>query len=101
MAKRDPEKTARNKKIAEMTAELRLLLPNALAITGTSDELSLNGIYGGKHALFIDIKNAVIQTPEHFVSLWLRGYMAFLRNLAKTKGIFAEETPYYKHFELM
>ena len=94
MAKRDPEKTARNKEIAEMTVQLKALLPRVLAITGISSELSLHGIYGGKHAQFIDIKHAVIQTPEHFVTLWLRGYMSFLKKYGAIMGA----TGHYKNF---
>jgi hypothetical protein len=96
MAKRDPEKTARNERIAAMSAELKRRLPRVLELTGIDSESSLHGIYGGKHAQFIDIKNAVIHTPEHFVALWLRGYMQFLR-----RGHYAKDFGYYKNFELL
>ncbi len=98
MAKRDPEKTARNKVIQAMTAELKGLLPRALELAPAEKEQSLHGRYGGKHAEFIDIKHAVIQTPEHFVALWLRGYMNYLRQLEAKKGFYAQESSYYKNF---
>lgn len=74
MAKRDPEKTARNKIDAQMTAELKQMLPEVLEATGFDSDFSLHGKIGGKHAEYIDIKNAVINSQEHFVSLWLQGY---------------------------
>ncbi|WP_337288576.1 topoisomerase [Candidatus Methylomirabilis sp.] len=73
MAKRDPEKTARNRVINGLTGQLRDLLPDVLSETGISSEHSLHGIYGGKFADYIDIKNEVIQSPEHFIALYLEG----------------------------
>ena len=75
MAKRDPEKTARNKIITDLTAQLKAMLPNVLLETGISSEQSLHGLYGGKFADYIDIKNEIIHSPEHFVSLYLEGFI--------------------------
>ncbi|MFH0802940.1 MAG: topoisomerase [bacterium] len=75
MAKRDPEKTARNKVIADLSTQLKILLPDVLAETGIRSEHSLNGLYGGKFADYIDIKNEVIYSPEHFVALYLEGLL--------------------------
>lgn len=74
MAKRDPEKTARNKVIASLTEQLKDLLPEVLSETGIRSEHSLHGIYGGKFADYIDIKNEVIHSPEHFIALYLEGF---------------------------
>jgi len=74
MAPRDPEKTARNRFINGLTAQLKDLLPDVLAETGLTSEYSLNGLYGGKHADYIDIKNEVITSPDHFVVLYLEGF---------------------------
>lgn len=74
MAKRDPEKTARNKIAAEIKKELRLMLPEVLDKTKFSSIHSLHGKIGGKFAEYIDIKNAVINSSDHFISLWLQGY---------------------------
>ena len=74
MAKRDPEKTARNRIDKQMSADLKVMLPKVLACTGFDSEHSLHGKIGGKFADYIDIKNAVIHSQEHFVSLWLQGY---------------------------
>lgn len=101
MAKRDPEKTARNKLIETMSEELRSRLPRALELSGALKEQSLHARYGGKHAQFIDIKHAVIHTPEHFVALWLKGYMYYLRQLEATKGMYAKSSSYYQNFVAM
>ncbi len=74
MAKRDPEKTARNKIIEELGDELKRQLPEVLAKTGFDSVQSLHGKIGGKFQEFINIKNEVIHSPEHFISLWLEGY---------------------------
>ncbi len=73
MAKRDPDRTARNRRIAEMTTELREMLPWVLAETGWDSEASLNAKIGGKSDEFIDLRNEVITSPEHYASLWLEG----------------------------
>lgn len=101
MAKRDPEKTARNKKIAEWGATLKEKLPGVLEVLGLEREGSLHGIYGGKHADFIDIKHAVIHTPEQFVALWQRGYMDYLRKQAAARGPYAKDSNYYKNFRVL
>lgn len=75
MAKRDPEKTARNKVISVLSAQLKTLLPGVLAETSISSGQSLNGLYGGKFADYIDIKNEIIHSPEHFISLYLEGFV--------------------------
>ncbi|WP_439185794.1 hypothetical protein [Carboxylicivirga taeanensis] len=74
MAKRDPEKTARNKIDKQMSATLKQMLPAVLAATGFDSEYSLHGKIGGKFADYIDIRDAVIHSQEHFISLWLQGY---------------------------
>lgn len=78
MAKRDPELTAHNKLANEISAQLEELQEQALADSGRDNVQSLHAAYGGKHAVFIDIKNAVIHSPDHFLALWLEGYMRFL-----------------------
>lgn len=74
MAKRDPEKTARNRIIADLSNQLDDLLPEVLAKTGFHNVHSLNAKIGSKFDEYIDIKNEVITSPEHFISLWLQGY---------------------------
>ena len=73
MAKFD-EVIARNKLIKSLTAELKAMLPGVLVETGIFSEQSLNGIYGGKFADYIDIKNEVIHSPDHFIALYLEGF---------------------------
>ena len=71
MVERDPIKTARNKRIEGMKAELRKLLPQVLFDTSIESEQSLNGKIGAKIDDFIDLKNEVIESPEQFLSLYL------------------------------
>jgi hypothetical protein len=78
MAKRDPEKTARNKQIAALKGELRALLPKVLQETGIAREASLNAKIGHKSDEFIDLKNEVINSSEEFTSLWLAGFKEHL-----------------------
>jgi hypothetical protein len=75
MARRDPEKTARNKVIVGLSAQLNALLPDVLEETGITSGLSLNGLYGGKFADYIDIKNEVIYSPDQFIALYLEGFV--------------------------
>lgn len=75
MAKRDPEKTARNKIIAEIGADLKSRLPRVLEETGITTEFSLHGIYGGKFADYIDIKHEVIYSPDQFIAAYVEGFV--------------------------
>lgn len=74
MAKRDPIKTARNKRIHEMKHQLRDLLPTVLKETGFSDEASLNAKIGGKADEFIDLKNEVIHSPTDYAVKYCEGF---------------------------
>jgi len=78
VAKRDPNKTARNKRITTMKDQLRALLPKVLKETGLDSEASLNAKIGGKADEFIDLKNEVITSPEHYASLYLDGFQGSL-----------------------
>lgn len=97
MAKRDPEKTARNKAIAELTSELKLLESEVLKKTGFDSLHSLHGKIGGKFDQFIDIKNEVITSPEHFISLYLQGYEESLLS----KSFYVESTNLYETYNLL
>lgn len=81
MAKRDPAKTLRNQKIAELTAQIDALKDDVLDETGYPNEQSLNATYGGKYADYIDIKHEVIDTPEQFIALYLQGFLRTLEGL--------------------
>nr|WP_315173160.1 hypothetical protein [uncultured Flavobacterium sp.] len=97
MAKRDPEVTARNKAINELTAEIQILLPEVLKKTKFDNVHSLNGKIGGKFDQFIDIKNEVINSSDHFISLWLQGYKDELIK----KGNYAETSKLYETYKLL
>lgn len=74
MGKRDPIKTARNRKINEMKEQLRSLLPKVLAETKIHSESSLNALIGGKAAEYIDLHHEVILSADAYVNLYLRGF---------------------------
>jgi len=78
MTKRDPVKAALNKKIKEMTEELRAIEPQVMTLLNEPTQTSLTGRVGGKNAEFIDIKNEVILSPEAYASLWIRGFLTAL-----------------------
>jgi hypothetical protein len=61
-----------------MKEHLRLLLPEVLAETGVESEASLNAKIGSKADDFIDLKNEVINSPEHYASLYLDGFQKAL-----------------------
>src|SRR2546426_12678023 len=73
MARRDPNKTARNRIIDGMKAELRRMLPAVLAAVGLNTEASLKAKIGSKTDDFLDLKNDVIHSHEEFVNRWLQG----------------------------
>ncbi|WP_226374501.1 topoisomerase [Pantoea stewartii] len=73
MAKRDPNKSARNRIISKIKDELRELLPSVLNDTGVENEASLNAKIGSKTDDFIDLKNEVIHSDNEFTIKWLSG----------------------------
>ena len=97
MAKRDPETTARNKLIGELTKELQNLQGEVLKKTQFENVHSLHGKIGSKFEQFIDIKNEVITSPEHFISLWLEGYKKDLIN----RGNYAQNSNSYETYKLL
>jgi len=81
VAPRDPVKTQRNRRIAELSAEINELKENVLKVTCYPSEHSLNATYGGKHAEYIDIKHEVIDSPGQFIALYVRGFLKVLDEL--------------------
>lgn len=73
MAKRDPNKTARNRIIQRIKDELRALLPAVLADAGVQTEASLNAKIGSKSDDFFDLKTEVIYSDNEFTIKWLSG----------------------------
>lgn len=73
MAKRDPNKSARNRIIKKIKEELRTLLPVVLDETGVKDEASLNAKIGSKTDDFFDLKTEVINSDNEFTIKWLSG----------------------------
>jgi hypothetical protein len=83
MAKRDPNKTARNKIITILSAKLNELLPEVLAETDIDDLLSLNAKIGSRIDDFFDLKNDIINSQDQYASLWLKA----LNNSAVVDGV--------------
>lgn len=73
MAKRDPNKTARNRIIQSIKEELREILPAVINETGVASEASLNAIIGSKTDDFFDLKTEVILSDNEFTIKWLSG----------------------------
>jgi hypothetical protein len=73
MAKRDPNKTARNRIIKTIKAQLRELLPTVLKKTGIRNEAALNAQLGSRNDDYFDLKHDVINSQDQFASQWLRG----------------------------
>jgi len=78
MAKRDPIKTARNKRIRDVKDQLRALLPTVLKETGFKCEASLNAKIGGNADEFIDLKNEVIHSPTDDAAKYCEGFKRHL-----------------------
>lgn len=97
MAKRNPEVTARNKKINELTEKLQDMQDEVLKKTGFENVHSLHGKIGGKFDQFIDIKTEVINSSEHFISLWLQGY----ENDLLSRGEYVENSNLYDTYKLL
>lgn len=97
MAKRNPETTEINKAINELTAQLREIQDEVLKVTGFENIFSLHGKIGGKFDQFIDIKNEIIDSPEHFISLWLEGY----NNDLLKRGEYVEQSSLYETYRLL
>jgi hypothetical protein len=91
MAKRDPAKTALNKKIDAMTETLKVTEEHVRDALGEPTILALHGRIGGKNAEFIDIKNEVISSTEEYIAFWIRG---FLRVLDDRRPLYRGD-PYY------
>jgi hypothetical protein len=79
MAKRDPDKSARNRIIAAITVELRALLKQVLDETGYDSEGSLNATIGSKHDKFFDLKHDVIVNHDAFITQWFKGFKEMAR----------------------
>lgn len=82
MAKRDPNKTARNKKIAAIKAQRRALQLSVFQELATVEhgkycnESSLNAFIGSKTDEYIDLREEVIRTPAEYTNKWLLGLKA-------------------------
>lgn len=102
MAKRDSEKTRRNKEIINLTNRIKDLQPVVLELTGYFNEQSLNGTYGGKYAIYIDIKNEVIDTPEQFIILYYSGFLKVLEELgelARPGNAYVDAFLYFREYK--
>lgn len=94
MAKRDPNKTARNKLDKEITDRLKELWPKVAKDTGVQNLHAFNALIGGKAATFIDLKNQVISSHEEYLSHYLKGFARAIAENGWTAGgaSFSSET---------
>ncbi|MED3685608.1 hypothetical protein COE61_08150 [Bacillus thuringiensis] len=88
--------TAISKELAIRTKKLNKLLPDVLKVTGFTQQ-QLNAKIGGKHAEFMDITNAVILDPDHFVALWMEGLIKTL----DSKGARKKDSNNYELLQLI
>lgn len=100
MAKRDPEKTARIKEIKNMSARLKLMIPEVLYDTKNANILSINGMIGHKNEYFIDLKNAVIHSPDQYVNMWLVALIESIEKIPKQfRGIDDSKYEIYQYIK--
>ncbi|SMN17159.1 Type IIA topoisomerase, A subunit [uncultured Candidatus Thioglobus sp.] len=76
MAKRDLDKSARNRIIQNIKNQLRDLLPEVIKATEVKNEASLNAKIGSLNDCFIDLKQDVIHSHDEFINKWLQGLKA-------------------------
>lgn len=97
MARRDPNKTARNKLEKEITNRLKELWPDVAKDTGIQNINSFHALIGGKAATFIDLKNEVISSHEEYLSHYLKGFNRAINEDGWTAGgaSFGSETLKY------
>lgn len=88
MVSMDPNKTAINNRISNMSTQLRDILPEVLLSTGYKSELSLNAHIGSKVATFVDVKNDIIYSPSDFVAKYFQGFKKCLSTNANYKTNF-------------
>jgi hypothetical protein len=86
VAKRDPNKTARNRRDKEITSELAILWPQVSIDSGYDSQLSFNALIGGKAATFIDLKEKVIKSADEYYSEYLSGFKKARENNGWTAG---------------
>ncbi len=86
MAKRDPNKTARNRRDREITSDLAALWPRVSKDSGYDNQQSFNALIGGKAATFIDLKEKVIKSADEYVSEYLSGFKKARENDGWTAG---------------
>jgi hypothetical protein len=96
MAKRDPEKSARNRIIKGLKDELRALLPQVLKQTGFESEGALNATIGSKNGEFFDLKHDVIVNHSAFATKWMKE----LQKAAKRGGSCKEIMDHLKKYPI-
>lgn len=114
MAKRDPDKTARNRIVAAIKEKRRELLPQVLKDTKYDSEASLNATIGSKHDDFFDLKHDVIESHDAFIMQWLKGFkeaakkpgscQEMMKHLKRHKSFKADlllflRGSYFKHYD--
>ena len=92
----EKELKAREELYKKFTTELEGLLPTVLQKTGYKSVHVLNAKIGGKHAQYLDVRNAVVYSPEHFTTLWLDGFKARVDEFRKLNQLYRPEVETYE-----
>lgn len=95
MKPKNVQVSARNQRVEELTSDLKLLEPKVLKLTGAPSIESLNGRFGGKHTEYVDTKNTVINSSEEFYSLYLQGFVRYLKDLPPSQ---LKNSAHYQNF---
>ncbi|MGM3306967.1 hypothetical protein ACSQ6I_13525 [Anabaena sp. WFMT] len=101
MIKRDPDKAKITEEINALTKQIRDLEPIVLKLTNSKNIQSLNGKYGGKYAEYIDIQNAVIDTPDKFTALYYEGFKKKLASVKQSVSQSQYPNSYFDNFEYL
>lgn len=76
MMNSDLDKSARNKEIKKISEYLKLHLSQVLHDTEATSEQSLHAYFATRKAQYINLKETVIPSAEHYISLFLDGLKA-------------------------
>jgi hypothetical protein len=94
--KRDPDKTARNKEIQRLTADLEARRAEVMVTTGIDNLHVLHGKIGSKFDKFMDIKHDVIRSAEEFQSRYLEGFVKYLNRMSPDRRKLSEYGTLFK-----
>lgn len=93
MGKNDSFISQRNKRIQDLSNQIKSYIPSVLEVTGYESELSLNATYGGKMQEYANVKYNSYRNEEDFINSYFTGFMQVVENLdPETK----KQSKYYR-----